>query len=212
MIKLIILVIILISLVLEGFLMNNIHSIRFIGGLAAIGSGALLFAAHLLEEVGHGQFIEVIAKNMVMIAHLGMIFGFISIHESSSRMRTFGHIGMFLATVGTALVSLIVFVEISAAAGAEVREVVQADGVGWVHTFGPLIFVAGILLVGIRSLIAGDSSRLGGSFLILGTIVFAAAGSAGAAEPILIVAGAAITGGGLIRLGIESIRKAWTLA
>ena len=86
-------------------------SISKIGMIASITTGFLLAFAHLLEEAVQNDTWIIVAKNLILIAHLAMVFSLVAIYESDSSKNGWRAAGMLLATVGTMLVSAIVFVE-----------------------------------------------------------------------------------------------------
>lgn len=69
------------------------------------------------------------------------------------------------------------------------------------------MFVVGMVLFGVSVIQNDILPRLGGLLLIVGTFVFTIGGFAGAAEPIISVIGAAITGSGFVWLGIPLLFK-----
>ncbi|MFP3389798.1 hypothetical protein [Brevibacillus sp. SIMBA_040] len=119
-------------------------SISKIGMIASITTGFLLAFAHLLEEAAQNDTWIIVAKNMILIAHLAMVFSFVAIYESDSSKNGWRAAGMLLAIVGTMLVSAIVFVEAASVSMSEATTVLQVVGVSWVTAAGPLLFVLGM--------------------------------------------------------------------
>ncbi|NJJ40250.1 hypothetical protein [Paenibacillus apii] len=181
--------------------MNLNVSIREFGSFASIVSGLLLFAAHLFEEISSSVTLIVIAKNLVLVAHLMMVFALISIYDNHTRTRRFGMLALLFSTLGTMFVSAIVLVEIAGVSSTAAAAVLKAPEIQWIVTSGPLLFVFGILILGVQLIKSGTYAKQAGIFLILGTIVFAAAGYTSGAASIFVIAGSALTGAGFILLG-----------
>jgi hypothetical protein len=187
--------------------MNNINPIRSIGGWASILSGIILFLAHLLISLTKSNNGSVLGSSLVLTAHLVVVFGLIGIYEvQATQLRFISVIGMLLSVVGTIFVSAIVFVELAGASGVEVDPIFNAPVVHTIYSIGPLYFVFGMILLGISTMISKLPSRMGGLFLILGTIVFALASFASSGKNIIEVIGAAITGGGYVWCGASLLK------
>lgn len=184
--------------------MSSPQVFKSIGGLAGIITGVFLFTAHLLNFVSSSSNGTVVGKTMVLIAHILAVFALIGIYEAlSSKNGLLGTLGMILSVVGTIIVSAIVFVEIAAASGVDVTEVFQATIPSLIMTFGPLLFVIGLILVGISILRVNTLCKWGAGFLIAGDVIFALGSVAGGIGPILTITGAAVTGAGFILIGIK---------
>lgn len=175
-------------------------SISKIGMIASIATGFLLAFAHLLEEAAQNDTWIIVAKNMILIAHLAMVFSFVAIYESDSSKNGWRAAGMLLATVGTILVSVIIFVEAASVSMPDATRVLQAVGVSWVTAAGPLLFVLGMLLIGTQLVLNGGS---GGLLFIIGTVVFASADFVGPAGSVAIITGSALTGAGFVFVGVN---------
>lgn len=176
------------------------------GGFAAILTGLLLFIAHLLNFIAGSDYGTVLGQSLVFIAHIIAVFAFIGIYDSQGRKNgTLGLVGMVLSTVGTIIVSAIVYVEIAIASGVNVSSIFNEDVPGLILIVGPLMFVVGMLCLGISTILVKILPRWGGFLLVIGNVVFALGSVAGNAEPITSVLGAAITCGGFVWLGISLI-------
>jgi hypothetical protein len=188
--------------------MNRTGKFHYEGGVAAILTGLLLFIAHLFNFMDGSEQGTVLGQSMVFVAHISAVFAFIGIYMSQGQKNgILGSVGMFLSTIGTIIVSAIVYVEIAGASGANVSSVFNESVPGFIFIVGPLMFVVGALCVGASTILVGILSRLGGILLILGDVVFALGSVAGAAEPLFTVLGSAITCGGFVWLGTSLIKR-----
>ncbi|MGG0792006.1 hypothetical protein ABE132_25635 [Peribacillus simplex] len=180
---------------------------KFGGGVAAILTGLFLFIAHVLNFIAGSDYGTVLGQSLVFIAHIIAVFAFIGIYDSQGRKNgTLGLLGMVLSTVGTIIVSAVVYVEIASASGVNVSSVFNEDVPRIILIVGPLTFVVGMLCLGISTILVRILPRWGGSLLVIGNVVFAIGSVEGNAEPIISVLGSAITCGGFIWLGIFLIK------
>ncbi|KRF58353.1 hypothetical protein ASG99_27475 [Bacillus sp. Soil768D1] len=187
--------------------MVSSHRFKFGGGVAAILTGLFLFIAHVLNFIAGSDYGTVLGQSLVFIAHIIAVFAFIGIYDSQGRKNgTLGLLGMVLSTVGTIIVSAVVYVEIASASGVNVSSVFNEDVPRIILIVGPLMFVVGMLCLGISTILVRILPRWGGSLLVIGNVVFAIGSVAGNAEPIISVLGSAITCGGFIWLGIFLIK------
>jgi hypothetical protein len=178
-----------------------------LGGLSSIISGALLFLAHTLG-LGKSESMMIISETLVLCAHLILVFAFFRLYSvQGSRNGLFGLFGMIIGIVGTILVTAIVYVEIAGASGAKVEEVFATGVPNFIQMIGPLLFVLGMILFGVSVIGSKVLPRIGGTLLILGTVIFAAGSFAGNAESIFSFFGSAVTGGGFVWLGISSFKE-----
>jgi hypothetical protein len=182
--------------------MSQYLSIRQIGLAASVVSGILLFGGHLVEESSSGEFMLIAAKNLVLLAHLAMSFTFIAIYELHPRKTGIDLLGMLLATFGTIMVSAIIIIEAAGITVQDAGHVLHASGVRWIADSGPLMFVMGMLVIGIKLMRSGANAP-GGAMLTLGTLIFAAAGYSGPLSTIMVILGSALTGAGFIWAGIK---------
>lgn len=182
--------------------MDFTRKFNYEGGVAAIITGLLLFIAHVLNFMNGSEQGTVLGQSLVFIAHIIAVFAFVGIYISQGQMGGFlAFVGMLLSSIGTMIVSAIVYVEIAGASGVNVSPIFHETVPGLIQTVGPLMFVVGMLCVGTSILIKGILPRIGGILLILGDVVFAIGSMAGAVEPLLTVLGSAITCGGFVWLG-----------
>ncbi|WP_416825595.1 hypothetical protein [Ectobacillus polymachus] len=176
---------------------------RFVGGSISILLGALLLIGHIIN-LGVGT---ILGETMILTSHLLMVFAFFVLYEAQSEENSIlGMFGMLTGIIGTILVTAIVLVEIAGISGASIDAVFAANVPHAIHSFGPLLFVLGMILFGISVARGTTLPRDGGYLLIIGTVIFAVASLAGSAEDIFSVIGAIITGGGFIRLGLYLIK------
>lgn len=178
-------------------------SISKIGMIASITTGFLLAFAHMLEEAAQNDIWIIVTKNMILISHLAMVFSFVAIYESDCSKNGWRAAGMLLATVGTILVSAIVFVEVASVSMPEATRVLQAVGVSWITAAGPLLFVLGMLFVGTQLVLNGGRARGGGVLFVIGTVIFASVDFVGPAGSVAIITGSALTGAGFILVGVN---------
>ena len=187
--------------------MVSSHGFKFGGGVAAILTGLFLFIAHVLNFIAGSDYGTVLGQSLVFIAHIIAVFAFIGIYDSQGRKNgTLGLLGMVLSTVGTIIVSAVVYVEIASASGVNISSIFNEDVPRIILIVGPLTFVVGMLCLGISTILVRILPRWGGSLLVIGNVVFAIGSVAGNAEPIISVLGSAITCGGFIWLGIFLIK------
>jgi hypothetical protein len=119
---------------------------------------------------------------------------------------------MVLGVAGTTLVSGVVLVEIAGASGANVEAVLGGGLAGTLASLGGLAFFIGLILFGAATMRAGVLPRWAGLLLIVGDVVFGAGDFFGGAAPIVFVMGAAITGAGLVWLGLALLLGSGTSA
>ncbi len=177
---------------------------RIEGAIGATAGGLFLVLGHLLNYIGTQPTGTTAGKSLVFAGHVVLVFAFIGLHAHQRRYgrALVGRIGMVLSTVGTVLVSAIVFVELAGTSGVDTTPVFEAAGASVLYTVGPLVFVLGMLSVGASILKRHDLPRVTGGLLILGTVVFAGASVIADFAALLTVAGAVLTAAGFIRLGI----------
>lgn len=182
---------------------------RFGGGIVAIFTGLSLFTAHFFNFLSGSHTGTVFGQTLVFFAHLAAVFAFVGIYDGQGRKNgILGFLGMLLSSIGTMMVSAIVYVEIAGASGADVRLVYQEAVPGIILMAGPLLFAIGMLCVGASVCLANALPRSGGILLIAGTVVFALGGLAEQAELFASLMGAALTCGGFLRLGFHlAVRK-----
>ncbi len=110
---------------------------------------------------------------------------------------------MVLAVAGTTLVCGVVLVEVAAASGAEVAEVLASGAPGLFSLLAVLAFFVGLILFGAATMRADVFPRQAGLALIVGDVVFGVGGFLGAASSVGYLIGAAITGAALVWLGFS---------
>lgn len=183
-----------------------ISKFRYVGGYISILSGAVLILAHILN-LGSTQG-TVLGETLILAAHLLMVFVFFALYEvQSEKNDILGLLGMLAGIIGTILVTSIVLVEIAGASGTAVDSIWTSNVPNTIHSFGPLLFVVGMILFGISVTRGKTLPRDGGYLFIAGTVIFAAASFAGSSQDIFIVIGAIVTGAGFIRLGFALLKK-----
>jgi hypothetical protein len=181
---------------------------RLLSGYTSIISGILLILAHILNLGGGKEFGTVLGGTLVLLAHLLLVFAFLGQFEvQSGRNGILGLLGMITGVIGTILVTAIAYVEIAGASGTKVDSVFASVVPSTIHSFGPLLFVVGMMLFGISVVRDKVLPRVGGYLLIIGTLIFVAGSFAGEAQAIIEVIGALSTGGGFICLGLPIVKN-----
>lgn len=180
------------------------NSFRVEGGLGAIVGGLCLVLGHLLNFLGGRPTGTTGGKAFVFAGHVALVFAFIGLynHQHEHERTLVGRIGMLLSTVGTVLVSAIVFVELAGTTNADTTPVFEAAGTSTLYTIGPLVFVLGMVAVGAGILGRHDLPRGAGGLLIAGTAVFAGASIVTDIADLLTLAGAVLTAAGLGWIGV----------
>ncbi|WHY65029.1 hypothetical protein [Neobacillus sp. SuZ13] len=110
---------------------------------------------------------------------------------------------MIIGNVGNIIVTAIVFVEMAQASGETVDQVFTTTFTEPIYTFGPLLFVIGMILFGISMIRGKVFHQISGYLLLIGTIVFAAASVSGDAQKMIELIGALFTGAGFIVSGLK---------
>lgn len=186
--------------------MHSFQSFKFIGGITGILSGILLFLAHVLNFFGDPGIGTTAGKLLVFSAHTLVVFIFMAIYlEQTGKNGVIGTLGMFLSIIGTIIVTAIVFVEIAQTSGEHIEHILTATGTQAIYSFGPLLFVVGIIFVGISVLKARILPKWGGLLLIIGTIAFALGSLLEEMAAYTSIVGSGFTAGGLIWLGYNMI-------
>ena len=178
-------------------------SIAHLGRTTSILSGILLVCAHFFN-LGGGEQGSVFGSLLVFVAHLLLVFAFFGLYtQQGDRNGLLGFLAMLLGNVGNIIVTAIVFVEIAQASGEKIDHVFTTSVTEPIYSFGPLLFVIGMILLGV-SLIRGKVfPAFSGYLLLLGTIVFAAASVTGDSQKIVEFIGSIFTGAGFITAGIK---------
>jgi hypothetical protein len=179
-----------------------------LGGLSCVISGVLLFVAHVLNLGASNGLGTVLGQTLILFVHLLLVFAFFWLYTAyRSQISLHGLLGMISGIVGTILVTVIVFVEVAGASGKQVDAIFETSITRNLHTFGPLLFVLGMILFGLSFIRRKALPRDGGLLLIVGTMVFASGSLVGDAEALISTLGAAITGAGFVWLGLSSLKN-----
>jgi hypothetical protein len=182
-------------------------SLRTFGGWSCIASGLLLFIAHFINLIGDTDEGTLIGCSFVLAAHVMLIFALLGIYlVQAQESKIFGLLGMVLSVLGTTFVSGIVFVEIAGFSGVNTDLVFKAPVAATIYTYGPLLFVIGMLFTGFSIIKSKKLPKASGVFLILGTFVFALASIIGSEKLLIEVIGAAFTGLGFVWCGFPMIQ------
>ncbi|NOV02287.1 hypothetical protein [Paenibacillus planticolens] len=180
---------------------------ELLGGLSCIISGVLLFLAHLLNLGASNGIGTTLGQTLVLSAHLLLVFAFFWLYSAyRSQIGFLGLLGMISSIIGTILVTAIVFVEVASVSGKQVGAVFETSVTRNLQTFGPLLFVLGMILFGLSFLRGRGVPRGGGLLLIVGTLVFASGSLVVEAEALISTIGAGLTGAGFVWLGMTTNR------
>ncbi|MFJ7726820.1 hypothetical protein ACIQXV_11710 [Neobacillus sp. NPDC097160] len=178
-------------------------TIARLGCITSILSGIFLVCAHSLNLMS-GETERIFGTFLVFAAHLLLVFAFFGLYSlQGERNGLLGFLGMILGNIGNIIVTAIVFVEIAQASGEEVDHVFTTAVTKPIYTFGPLLFVLGMILLGVSMIRGKVFPRSSGYLLLIGTIVFAAASVSGDSQKIVEVIGAFFTGAGFIVSGLK---------
>lgn len=172
-----------------------------LGSITSILSGILLICAHSLN-LGAGEFGSVLGTFLTFIAHLLLVFAVFGLYiYQGERNGLLGFLAMLLTKIGNIIVTAIVFVELSQASLKKSSQVLTTPATESLATFGPLLFVLGMILLGISIISGKVLPNWSGYLLLIGTIVFAAASVLSHNQTIVEEIGAIFTGTGFILAG-----------
>lgn len=171
--------------------------------ISAIAGGMLLFLGHLIQLMEAAGSTGIISKTIIFTAHLLLSLGILGIYDTVAKsVGIIGRIGTLLTFFGTIFVTAVVFVEISSASGVDVRPVLDAPVSAQIGTYGPLLFVLGLLMLGATIGMTQGLANIPGWLLVIGTIVFSGGTLVSSVSPITATAGGALTGAGFVWLGL----------
>lgn len=177
-----------------------------LGSFTSILSGILLICAHSLN-FGAGEFGSVLGTLLVFIAHLLLVFAIFGLYfHQGERNGLLGFLAMLLTNIGNIIVTAIVFVELSQASMKKSSQVLTTPVTEPLSTFGPLLFVLGMILLGISIISGKVLPKWSGYLLLVGTIVFAAASVFSHNQTTIEVIGAIFTGAGFILAGASVLQ------
>lgn len=182
------------------------NSFRTLGGWSCILSGLLLFIAHFVNLFGESNEGTILGSSIVLAAHVILIFALFAIYVfQAAESKSIGLIGLVLSVLGTSFVSGIVFVEIAGFSGVNTDLVFHAPVSNLIFSIGPILFVIGMLIMGISTILTKKLSGRGGLLLILGTLLFVIASFVGAAQLWFEAIGALLTGIGFVYCGLPMV-------
>ncbi|WP_284037221.1 hypothetical protein [Neobacillus sp. 114] len=184
--------------------MNN-TSVRLLN-LTGILAGILLIIAHLLNY-GSGEYGTVLGNLLVFAAHALLVFTFLGIFAFQAERNGFLGLAMILGVVGNIIVTAVVFVEIAQASAGDFSKVFNTPATQPIYTFGPLLFVLGMILLGISIIRGKVLPAYSGYLLLAGTIIFALASVFVHHQSLIEVIGSIFTGIGFIAVGIHALKK-----
>ena len=178
-------------------------SIACLGRITSILSGILFVCAHSLK-LGGGEQGNVFGSLLVFVAHLLLVFAFFGLYtQQGDRNGLVGFFAILLGVIGNIIVTAIVFVEIAQASGEKIDDVFTTSVTEPIYSFGPLLFVIGMILLGVSMISGKVFPAFSGYLLLIGTIVFAAASVSGDSQKMVEVIGSLFTGAGFIAAGIK---------
>ncbi|MBU8917731.1 hypothetical protein BGM25_16985 [Bacillus sp. FJAT-29953] len=170
-------------------------------------AGILLIIAHLLNY-GSGEYGTVIGNLLVFKAHALLVFTFFGIFAfQAGRNGLLGLLAMILGVLGNIIVTAVVFVEIAQASAGDFSKVFNTPATQPIYTFGPLLFVLGMILLGISIIRGKVLPAYSGYLLLAGTIIFALASVFVHHQSLIEVIGSVFTGIGFIAVGIHALKK-----
>ncbi|MFJ7826618.1 hypothetical protein [Psychrobacillus sp. NPDC096623] len=180
--------------------------IKRLGSYTSVISGILLIVAHSLN-IGADPNGSTIGSSLVFAAHLLLVFAFFGLYSHGNPNKLLGFVAMILGIIGNIIVTAIVYVEIALASGEEVEMVFSTSVTEPIYTFGPLLFVLGMFLLGISIIREKVLPSISGYLFLLGNIVFAGASFLGNGQEIIELIGSILTGAGFITAGLKLKRE-----
>lgn len=169
------------------------------GKISALLGGVILFAGHLINYIQNNGAPTVSGQTLVFFAHAILIFTFIAALQIFKN-NPLNRLGIDLSIIGSIFVCSIVFVEIASAYNPEFSAVFNSPVIVYLHNFGPLFFVIGLLIFSI-SLIK-SLYKLEGVLLLSGNILFlVSAFFTLELQSVLALLGSFFTGSGFVYLG-----------
>ncbi|MDO3410245.1 hypothetical protein QWJ34_10780 [Saccharibacillus sp. CPCC 101409] len=179
---------------------------RLIAAIAALAAGLCLFAGHLLGLIAYPAEGSVAGSLFVLAGHTLAVFPLIALAAflRPGFVSLLGALGCVLSTIGTVLTSAVVYVETAELAGADASPVWAAAPAASIQAFGPLVFVAGLLLLAGCLLAGAWRVRVTGLLLMAGTVLFAAGSvfSAPFTQAIVETIGSGVTAAGFFSGGL----------
>lgn len=175
-----------------------------LGCYTSIASGILLMLGHLTNLLS-GE--SVLGSTFVFFAHLLLVFAFVGLFVvQGEQIETDGFLALLFGIIGNTLVTAIIFVEIAQAAGEKVGGVLTAPVIKPMADFGPLLFILGIILLGISMIRGKVLPKIAGYFLVVGTLIFAVASMVTTGSLIIEMVGSIFTGAGFIIAGLKGLK------
>lgn len=173
-----------------------------LGNITSILSGILLIIAHALNY-GAGANGTILGSLGVFVAHLLLVFTFLGLYIRQSELTgLLAFFAMLFGIIGTIIVTTIVYVELAGASGEKVDYIFHTPVTEPLYTFGPLLFVIGMILLAVSMIRSKVFHSWSGYLLLIGTIVFSVASIIGESQGAIEVIGSIFTGMGFILAGI----------
>lgn len=187
--------------------MHNSGLFRFAGGISSILTALLVLTASLLDYVNETGDATVAGRGLIFVAHILAVFVFVAIYEQHKEEGVFlGGLAFILGVIGTVITSSVIFVELAGAAGIGIEPMLEVPILKTISNLGLVLFVVGMLLIGLSIILAGILSRWGGWLLIIGTIIFVLGNFETNIAHILIIIGAAFSFGGFLLVGVTLLK------
>lgn len=191
---------------------RNIPFVK-LGGFSAIIGGILLALGHLLNGFLNNGENTLVGQTFIFTAHLLLIFSFIGIYNKhSSTLGNLGGIGTVLGIIGSIAVCSIVFVEISETSNVDTSQIINAPVVNIIHSFGPLLFVLGLILFSIAVLRIKNNTKWAGALLLIGNFIFIAGSFSAGINLFTSIFGSLFTASGFIWLGSSLIISSYQIS
>lgn len=175
---------------------------KLLGGISAILTGALLFAAHVLNLLSQAEHGTVVGPLFAFLGHIAVIFAFFGMYEAQgSSNGPLGLIGIVLSIIGTVSLCAVLYLDIVATYGVELDRLYHGLIPRLIHIVSPIIYGLGIVLFAASLIKARVLPRFGALTLIVGTLLFGVGSELGIAEQLMAVIGASVMGVGFVWLG-----------
>lgn len=162
---------------------------------------------HLLN-LGSAEYGTVFGNLFVFVAHILLVFVFFGLFVfQTTRNSLLGLLAMIFGVIGNVIVVSVVFVEIASASLGNLDEVFNTPVTSAISTYGPLLFVIGIILLGVSIVLNKEFPAYSGYLLLIGTIVFAASSAFPEYQLGIELIGSILTGIGFISIGVSSLKS-----
>jgi len=187
--------------------MNDSDFLRITGGIASILTSLFVLAGYLLEYIDEPINGEMAGKIALFAAHIVVIFVFLAVFDKHKEESQFlAGSALIFGAVGTVAGATSAFMDIAAAGGADVAEIMEVSAIRIISGTGLILLAAALFFLGFTIIFGRHLSKWGGWLIVLGTFVlilghFETDYSAG-----LLMIGAAFNFGGFFLTGVTLLR------